>query len=484
MYDSNGDPFGFKYNNTEYYYVKNAQNDVTAITDSAGKVIANYYYDAWGKLLSVTDANGKAITASTNVAIINPIRYRSYYYDTETGYYYLSSRYYSPDMCRFLNADSEIADVGGDILGYNMFAYCMNSPVNMTDPIGNWPTWISGALNTASGILQMAAGAALGATVGWTGFGAVVAGFLFVNGAATTTQGVGQIVNDVTKSKVMREDNIIRTGVKSVGHAIGGQTGASVAGLAYDAFTVASSIYAGTILKGSSACFVAGTAVLTSIGSKAIEKIEAGDRVWATDPETGETELKEVVQTFVNEANELVHITVNNEKIVCTNEHPFYSPVKGWVEACDLRAGDILVSVNGEYVVVEKVEHEILEAPIKVYNFEVEDFHTYYVGNRGLLVHNTCGGYSGSKASLPKDGTRVNSSKALDMAEDFLGPGYTEASPGRFVSADGYRQVRMGDMDILGSHAGGPHINFELITPSSLRSGRYKIDKVHIYIFD
>ena len=73
--------------------------------------------------------------------------------------------------------------------------------------------------------------------------------------------------------------------------------------------------------------------MLTSAGSVAIENIRAGDMVWASDPETGEVALKEVVQTFRNETTELVHVTVNGEKIVCTNEHPFYSPVKGWTEA-------------------------------------------------------------------------------------------------------------------------------------------------------
>jgi len=98
------------------------------------------------------------------------------------------------------------------------------------------------------------------------------------------------------------------------------------------------------------------------------------------------------VQTFVNEATELVHVFADGEEIVCTNEHPFYSPVNGWTAACKLRAGDILVSLNGEQIIVEQVQHEILEAPIKVYNFEVEDFHTYFVGDgNGVLVHNTCG---------------------------------------------------------------------------------------------
>ena len=71
--------------------------------------------------------------------------------------------------------------------------------------------------------------------------------------------------------------------------------------------------------------------------------------------------------------------------------HPFYSPVKGWTSAIDLRAGDILVMLNGEYVVVEQVQHELLESPETTYNFEVEGFHTYYVGNTSVLVHNKCG---------------------------------------------------------------------------------------------
>ena len=130
--------------------------------------------------------------------------------------------------------------------------------------------------------------------------------------------------------------------------------------------------------------------MLTVIGSVVIETVEAGDYVWASDPETGEVSLKRVVQTFVNEATELVHVEVDGEEIICTKEHPFYSPMKGWTAACELRAGDILVTVNGEYVIVEKVQHEILESPVAVHNFEVEDFRTYYVTSKGILVHNTC----------------------------------------------------------------------------------------------
>ena len=106
-------------------------------------------------------------------------------------------------------------------------------------------------------------------------------------------------------------------------------------------------------------------------------------------PISGNVALKRVEDTFLRASSELVHIYVNGEEIIATPEHPFYTPVYGWTSAAHLRAGDILVLVNGEYVVVEKVQHELLESPVKVYNFQVEDYHTYYVAS-GVLVHNSC----------------------------------------------------------------------------------------------
>ena len=162
--------------------------------------------------------------------------------------YYLNKRYYDPEIGRWINADdTEYLGADGGVLSYNLFVYCTNNPVNMDDPTGKWPKWLTGALNVVSGALQMEAGAALGATVGWTGIGAVAAGFLVANGAATAAQGVGQIVNDVTKSNVMREDNIVRTGVKSIGKTIGGKTGEKVAAVVYDTAAVAANLYAGKV---------------------------------------------------------------------------------------------------------------------------------------------------------------------------------------------------------------------------------------------
>ena len=103
-----GDAFGFIYNGEEYYYIKNVQNDIVAIADKNGDIVANYYYDAWG--------NVTQITGNTALAQTNPLRYRSYYYDSETGFYYVSSRYYVPEIGRWINADNVIAGVGGDVM--------------------------------------------------------------------------------------------------------------------------------------------------------------------------------------------------------------------------------------------------------------------------------------------------------------------------------------------------------------------------------
>ena len=141
---------------------------------------------------------------------------------------------------------------------------------------------------------------------------------------------------------------------------------------------------------GTSYCFVAGTLVTTEDGQEPIEEIEVGDKVLSEEETTGEVAVKTVTETYVNETDELIHIGVNGETISATPTHPFYVDKLGWTLARSLRAGDVLVLSNGELVTVEWVQHEILESPIKVYNFEVEDFHTYFVGECGVLVHNEC----------------------------------------------------------------------------------------------
>ena len=139
---------------------------------------------------------------------------------------------------------------------------------------------------------------------------------------------------------------------------------------------------------GTSYCFVAGTLVTTEDGFKPIEEIEVGDKVLSKDEVTGEVETKTVTKTYINQTTKLTHIGVNGEEFASTPTHPFYVYQHGWTQAANLRAGDVLVLSNGEFVTVEWVQHEILEKSVNVYNLEVQDFHTYFIGESGVWVHN------------------------------------------------------------------------------------------------
>ena len=145
-------------------------------------------------------------------------------------------------------------------------------------------------------------------------------------------------------------------------------------------------------------CFVAGTMILTASGLVAIENIKAGDKVISTYPETMETSPKTVLETYIREVTTLVHLTVNGEEIVTTVDHPFYVKNQGFIKAGELIVGDELLDVNGNVLLVENFDVELTDKPVKVYNFQVEDFHTYHVSGLGVLVHNA-GDYSNLKDS-------------------------------------------------------------------------------------
>jgi len=157
IYDESGKPFALKYstNGTSfqtYYYVLNLQGDVVKlihyIPGFEYESVATYEYDAWGNILS----------SSGKLAEINPLRYRGYYYDSETGFYYLQSRYYDPENHRFINADSYASTDSSDAIACNMFAYCGNNPVLNLDPTGEW-SWkgfLAGIATVAVGVAAVA----------------------------------------------------------------------------------------------------------------------------------------------------------------------------------------------------------------------------------------------------------------------------------------------------------------------------------------
>ncbi|MDQ6423594.1 polymorphic toxin-type HINT domain-containing protein, partial [Paenibacillus sp. LHD-117] len=135
-------------------------------------------------------------------------------------------------------------------------------------------------------------------------------------------------------------------------------------------------------------CFTAGTKVLTDEGEKNIEDIEVGDMVLAKNEETGEQAYKEVTHLYRNDKEITYELTVGDQMIETTENHPFWVEGKGWVLAADLQVGDKLQQSNGNTLKIDKINKVIHDELVKVYNFTVADFHTYYVSSLGIWVHN------------------------------------------------------------------------------------------------
>ena len=139
LYNESGSPIGMQYRNDAYaadtfftfFFEKNLQGDITAVYNENGVKVLSYTYDAWGNHTTTWHTG----MGTDLFADYNPFRYRGYYYDTETGWYYLQSRYYNPAWGRFLNADGYV-NANGDLIGFNMYAYCGNNPIMFTDPFG------------------------------------------------------------------------------------------------------------------------------------------------------------------------------------------------------------------------------------------------------------------------------------------------------------------------------------------------------------
>ena len=235
FYDDSGRPFAFNYSVDgsdfeTYYYILNLQGDVVQIIDANGVMQAEYVYSPWGEIIS----------AEGDLAEINPLRYRGYYYDSETGFYYLQSRYYDPENHRFINADVYTSTDSSDAIACNMFAYCQNNPVMLGDENGE--VW--------SKLVCMLVGAAVGALTSAL--------------ATLTTGGSGR---DVLKSAVVGAfaGGVIGfTGSMKAGKYVGRAVGSAIS--AVDAYVTARK--AGTNVAGS--CLAAGVAFSATYAAASI----------------------------------------------------------------------------------------------------------------------------------------------------------------------------------------------------------------------
>ena len=205
FYDQEG-VAGFTYGGAKYCYQKDLQGNILGIIDSTGQVMVQYKYDAWGMPRGTTTAS----TEYSTIASLNPFRYRGYIFDNETGFYYLQSRYYDPETCRFLNMDSVDYADPEMLNGLNLYAYGLNNPVMHVDPTGHFAISLG---------LALLIGFAVGAAVG---FGATV---------YTDYKDDGEVFN-----------GSVSTGEYIGNTLIGGAGGTAAAGLIYAAPSIGAAI--------------------------------------------------------------------------------------------------------------------------------------------------------------------------------------------------------------------------------------------------
>ena len=195
LYDGSGQLMAIRYKGADYYYVRNGLMTITGLVDANGTAVVNYFYDSWGRMLNITGS------LSASLGKDNPYRFKGYYYDDETRMYYLKSRYYQPEICRFISADTiEVLDCQGDLNDKNLYAYCDNNPVMRVDTGGQ--IWITLGIMAAGGGIGMVIGAASSAItqymfngeINWKSVGvAAVGGFVSGAVAASPLGLTGQI---------------------------------------------------------------------------------------------------------------------------------------------------------------------------------------------------------------------------------------------------------------------------------------------------
>lgn len=236
FYDDKGNVFAMKYQNEMYFYRKNLFGDILGILDSHGTELVKYEYNSWGKLLNLTDYSSNGLGRK------NPFRFKGYYYDEELGMYYLNSRYYDPEVGRFISPDTtDILEVQDDLYDKNLYAYCDNNPVMRIDSSGAvWHLAVGAVVGVAT---QFVADVGIGLATG-SSFGEVISSLSLVDYAAAAIGGAiaasgigfaGAVVANATLGgttylancsykgvKANKKDFIASTVIGGVAGAIGG----------------------------------------------------------------------------------------------------------------------------------------------------------------------------------------------------------------------------------------------------------------------
>ncbi|MCX7570971.1 polymorphic toxin-type HINT domain-containing protein [Tumebacillus sp. DT12] len=475
----------------QLFYHYDAMGNVNDLTDHLGSEVLKYRYDAFGGVFTQlwTPYNNVGLTGKS--------------YDIKASLMDYSARWYSPAEARFTTKDTwaGLQDLPQTL---NRYAYALNNPVNITDPSGHAPCY-----EDDDGVLHCGydpdpdnweprGGGGGGGGGGYTPPNPdpvdpdptplppawmdvakraadllAAAGFtpdeiqkiipqLFSTGVDFIPV-VGNIksgleatlgIDLITGEKLSTFDRVtagvsafslnsgaLRTGLKTAG---------KVADVALDTSRYTDDLTDVSRALSCGRCFGAGTKVATDEGPKNIEDIQVGDKVLSKNDVTGDLDYKEVEELFTRIAPDVYRITIGNETLTTTAEHPFYIHNVGWVRTQDLHIGDKMETSSGTTAAVEKIEQ--VDEPTKVYNFSVADYHTYFVSELEVWTHNSskdCGAGAkvlwGSWADYPKMkvdgqdyaqiGVRLYSRHAVDRLQP-SGKRYSGES--QIVQAGGY----------------------------------------------
>lgn len=427
-----------------YYYHRDALGSVTELSNSTGAIIERYEYDVYGEV-TIYDASDTVLTSS---AIGNPYMFTGRRYDAESGNYYYRARYFSYELGRFLSQDP----LGFDAGDYNLYRYVFNNPTNATDPTGEFaflPWLLKAGTEAAVDALMQATinyfidpeittiGQAFQSIdykqVAWAGVMGLVPGGGLMKTAVTA---VGDVLinyfNALSNCEEYTEEQALfdfAFGVAS--EIIGEKAGELIAKYGKDAVAAglkklgldeaaekllreADDHVDDAIPSTPNFCsFSADTVVATEEGYTAISEIEVGDYVLAFNEATGEIDYYPVTATIAHDDPVIVYLTIDNETIETTPEHPFYTTNGEWLAAGELHEGNQIYKSDGSYGVVSSVEFVYQLQPM--YNLTVSTAHTYFVGDGEWLVHNTC-----LERALKVGGTAIESSTNLGKIDSQL----------------------------------------------------------------
>ncbi len=454
------------------YYLYDGFDSVRMLADNEGKVTDTYTYDAFGNLISSTGDT------------VNDFLYRGEQFDSFTGLYYLRARYMNPSTGTFITMD-EYAGSIFEPVSLHKYLYANANPVMYSDPSGyfslselNVTQAIEAQLHKMlvpnfKNIMNMINGMA-----SWCDFCHQVGKML--SSGATLEDIIESIARGVISGALLN--------LMCQMEMLGPLLKAFLVGYGYyiqiDAFNkaveegdiisaVLIAIQLGTDLTAlADSCFTGETLVATEDGQKRIDEIKVGDKVWAYNVETGETEFKEVTTVYVHEVDEILHLETTEGDIDTTTNHPFYVIDKGWVAAGDLKSGDEVYNLDGSTAVIIDSELEKLDEPILVYNLEVEDFHTYFVGYEPVLVHNSCDANRMTSKESAAAAKKLGFEKTNYRAKNGE-PIYYNKKTKTYISQD------IGSNNGKGSHNGGvwKQANSpENLNSKSTRMGTYNAD--------